>query len=66
MYSSMETIDLCDKVKLEESCVFVDDSALYTISCRVQKLRSYKVLFLCLCVYVYIKFTCVYVFVYIV
>ncbi|KAH7512634.1 hypothetical protein FEM48_Zijuj12G0111700 [Ziziphus jujuba var. spinosa] len=42
MYSSMETIDLCDKVKLEESCVFVDDSALYTISCRVQKLRSYK------------------------
>lgn len=43
-YSGMETIDLCDKVKREESCVFLDDSALYNISCRVQKLRSYKVL----------------------
>ncbi|KAF3442433.1 hypothetical protein FNV43_RR16349 [Rhamnella rubrinervis] len=41
-YSGMETIDLCDKVKREESCVFLDDSELYTISCRVQKLRSYK------------------------
>ncbi|BFG29091.1 hypothetical protein CerSpe_153650 [Prunus speciosa] len=41
-HSSMETIDLNDKVKLEESCVIVDDSVLHAISCRTRKLRSYK------------------------
>lgn len=41
-HSSMETIDLHDKVKLEESCVIVDDSVLHAISCRTRKLRSYK------------------------
>ncbi|ONI12536.1 hypothetical protein PRUPE_4G170200 [Prunus persica] len=41
-HSSMETIDLHDKVKLEESCVIVDDSVLHAISFRTRKLRSYK------------------------
>ncbi|XP_016648541.1 PREDICTED: uncharacterized protein LOC103326075 isoform X2 [Prunus mume] len=41
-HSSMETIDLHDKVMLEESCVIVDDSVLHAISCRTRKLRSYK------------------------
>lgn len=41
-HSGMETIDLHDKVKLEESCVIVDDSVLHAISCRTRKLRSYK------------------------
>ncbi|KAB2615973.1 hypothetical protein D8674_022561 [Pyrus ussuriensis x Pyrus communis] len=53
--SSMETIDLHDKVKLEErsvdfrdkvqleeSCVIVDDSVLHTVSSRARKQRSYK------------------------
>ena len=40
----METIDLCDEMKLGESCVFVDDSDLYAVSRRAQKLESYKVL----------------------
>lgn len=31
----------CD-LKLEQSCVFVDDSELYAVSSRAQKLRSYK------------------------
>lgn len=42
--SSLEDIQLNDDAKLEESCVFVDDSELYAVSCRTQKLRSYKVL----------------------
>lgn len=40
--SSLEDIDLNDDPKLEENCVFVDDSELYAVSCRAQKLRSYK------------------------
>ncbi|OAY54803.1 uncharacterized protein LOC110611812 [Manihot esculenta] len=40
--SEMETIDLFDKMKLEGSCVFVDDSMLYEVSRRTCKLRSYK------------------------
>ncbi|PON98411.1 hypothetical protein TorRG33x02_056450 [Trema orientale] len=40
--SGMETIDLCDEMKLEESCVFVDDSDLYAVSRRARKLDSYK------------------------
>ena len=53
--SSMETIDLNDKVKLEErsvdfhdkvqleeSCVIVDDSVLHAVSSRARKQRSYK------------------------
>ncbi|TKY66445.1 suppressor protein SRP40 [Spatholobus suberectus] len=40
--SSLEDIQLNDDPKLEESCVFVDDSELYAVSCRAQKLRSYK------------------------
>lgn len=42
--SSLEDIQLNDDAMLEESCVFVDDSELYAVSCRTQKLRSYKVL----------------------
>lgn len=42
--SEMETIDLFDKMKLEGSCVFVDNSMLYEVSRRTCKLRSYKVL----------------------
>lgn len=54
--SSMETIDLHDKVKLEErsvdfhdkvqleeNCVIVDDSVLHAVSSRARKQRSYKV-----------------------
>ncbi|KAM1655589.1 hypothetical protein EV2_008035 [Malus domestica] len=54
-HSPMETIDLHDKVmleersvdfhdkvKLEESCVIVDDSVLHAVSSRARKLRSYK------------------------
>ncbi|XP_048441719.1 uncharacterized protein LOC103927937 isoform X2 [Pyrus x bretschneideri] len=40
--SSMETIDLHDKVMLEESCVIVDDSVLHAVSSRARKQRSYK------------------------
>ena len=40
----METIELCDKVKLDESCVIVEPSELYAVSHRVRKLRSYRVL----------------------
>lgn len=39
----MDDIHLNDDVNLEGSCVFVDDSELYAVSCRAQKLRSYKV-----------------------
>lgn len=44
MESSLEDIQLNDDAKLEESCVFVEDSELHAVSCRAQKLRSYKVL----------------------
>ncbi|KAM7278188.1 hypothetical protein ACFE04_005322 [Oxalis oulophora] len=40
--SEMENIDLCDSVKLEDICIFADDSELYAVSRRTQKLRSYK------------------------
>lgn len=45
----MESINLGDNVefdhvKLDESCVFVEDSELHAVSCRAQKLGSYKVL----------------------
>lgn len=48
--TDMETIDLSDKPKLEESCVIVDNELLYAVSCRPRKFRSYKVLSLSLCV----------------
>ncbi|KAJ6894056.1 hypothetical protein NC652_027968 [Populus alba x Populus x berolinensis] len=38
----MENIDLSDNVKLEESCVIVDDNLLYEVARRNRKLRSYK------------------------
>lgn len=38
----METIELCDKVKLDESCVIVEPSELYAVSRRARKLRSYR------------------------
>ncbi|XWS10075.1 hypothetical protein CRYUN_Cryun39dG0044700 [Craigia yunnanensis] len=41
--SSMETIELCDEVKLEDSCVLVDSAALHGISRIMRKHRSYKV-----------------------
>ncbi|XP_022753346.1 uncharacterized protein LOC111301720 isoform X2 [Durio zibethinus] len=40
--SSMETIALCDEVKLEDSCVIVDTTALYAVSRIMKKHRSYK------------------------
>ncbi|KAE9592879.1 hypothetical protein Lal_00029259 [Lupinus albus] len=42
MENILEDIKLNDDTKLGESCVFVDDSELHAVSCRVQKLRSYK------------------------
>ncbi|KAA8548353.1 hypothetical protein F0562_000037 [Nyssa sinensis] len=39
---SLETIELSDEVKLDRSCVFVDDKSLYAVTCRARKLRSYK------------------------
>lgn len=42
-YSGMETIELCDSVELEDSCVLVDNNALYAVSYRTRKLRSFKV-----------------------
>ncbi|KAE8124733.1 hypothetical protein FH972_019590 [Carpinus fangiana] len=39
---SMETIELSDKVKLDESCVIVEPSELYAVARRVRKLRSYR------------------------
>ena len=48
----MENIDLSENVKLDESCVIVDNSFLYEVSRRNRRLRSYKVLLsLSLCVY---------------
>lgn len=41
-YCHMESIDLHDKVKIEESCVNVEDSVLHAISHRARKQRSYK------------------------
>lgn len=41
---SMETIELSDKVKLDESCVIVEPSELYAVARRARKLRSYRVL----------------------
>lgn len=38
----MENIDMADKVKLEDSCVIVDNRMLYEVSRRIRKLRSYK------------------------
>lgn len=40
--SSMETIDLCDDVKLEDSSNYVDNNALYDVSRTLRKHRSYK------------------------
>ncbi|XP_059444545.1 uncharacterized protein LOC132176372 isoform X2 [Corylus avellana] len=39
---SMETIELSDKVKLDESCVIVEPSELYAVARRARKLRSYR------------------------
>lgn len=41
---SMETIELSDKVKLDESCVIIEPSELYAVARRTRKLRSYRVL----------------------
>lgn len=41
-YSGMETVELFSKVKLDDSCLMVDNSALYAVSYRIQKLRSFK------------------------
>ncbi|XVE50127.1 hypothetical protein DITRI_Ditri01bG0136700 [Diplodiscus trichospermus] len=40
--SSMETIELSDEVKLEDSCVIVDSTALCAVSRIMRKHRSYK------------------------
>lgn len=40
--SGLEDIKLNDDPKLEESCIFVDDSELYAVSSRAKKLRPYK------------------------
>ncbi|XWS28062.1 hypothetical protein CRYUN_Cryun25bG0033700 [Craigia yunnanensis] len=40
--SSMETIELCDEDKHEDSCVIVDSTALYVVSRIMRKHRSYK------------------------
>ncbi|WCJ32244.1 hypothetical protein M5689_013682 [Euphorbia peplus] len=40
--SQMETIDLLDNLKLEESCVIVDNTMLYDVARRIQRHRSYK------------------------
>ncbi|XP_039072197.1 uncharacterized protein LOC120219447 isoform X1 [Hibiscus syriacus] len=40
--SSMEIIDLYDEVKLEDSCVIPDSSALYAVSRRINKHKSYR------------------------
>lgn len=42
-YSGMETIELCDNVELEDSCILVDNNALYAVSYRTRKLMSFKV-----------------------
>ncbi|KAL7189676.1 hypothetical protein ACSBR1_039340 [Camellia fascicularis] len=38
----METIELPEKAKFDESCVIVDSKLLYSVYCRAQKHRSYK------------------------
>ena len=40
---SMETIELSEKVKLDDSCVVVDNKLLHAVSFRAQRHRSYKV-----------------------
>lgn len=40
--SSMESIDLYDEAKLEDSSVYVDNSALYAVSSTLRRHRSYK------------------------
>ncbi|GAV64049.1 hypothetical protein CFOL_v3_07567 [Cephalotus follicularis] len=40
--ADMETIQLGDQMKLEHSLVFAEDSELYAVSRRTQRLRSYK------------------------
>lgn len=42
-YSGMETIELCDNMELEDSCILVDNNALYAVSYRTRKLMSFKV-----------------------
>lgn len=39
----METIDLFDELKPEESCIVVDNSMLYEVVRRIHRQRSYKV-----------------------
>ncbi|XP_062168809.1 uncharacterized protein LOC133874910 isoform X3 [Alnus glutinosa] len=39
---SMETIELSDKVKLDESCIIIEPSELYAVARRTRKLRSYR------------------------
>ncbi|XP_050370100.1 uncharacterized protein LOC126788172 [Argentina anserina] len=41
-YCHMESIDLHDKVQIQEKCVNVEDSVLRAISRRARKQRSYK------------------------
>ncbi|KAL3503145.1 hypothetical protein ACH5RR_037594 [Cinchona calisaya] len=41
-YADMETIDLSDEAKLEESCIVVDNEPQYSASFRPRKFRSYK------------------------
>ncbi|KAL9443863.1 hypothetical protein AB3S75_017108 [Citrus x aurantiifolia] len=41
-YSGMETIELCDNMELEDSCILVDNNALYAVSYRTRKLMSFK------------------------
>nr|XP_011460775.1 PREDICTED: uncharacterized protein LOC101314829 isoform X2 [Fragaria vesca subsp. vesca] len=41
-YCHMESIDLHDKVQIQENCVNVEDSVLRAISHRARKQRSYK------------------------
>ncbi|KAK3198765.1 hypothetical protein Dsin_022180 [Dipteronia sinensis] len=41
-YSGMETIELVNTAKLDDSCLMVDNSALYVVPYRTQKRRSLK------------------------
>ncbi|GMI63611.1 hypothetical protein HRI_000030400 [Hibiscus trionum] len=40
--SCMETIDLYDEVKLEDSCLIPDSSEIYAVSRRINKHKSYR------------------------
>ncbi|XP_027073682.2 uncharacterized protein [Coffea arabica] len=40
--AEMETIDLSDEVKVEDSCVVMDNEILHAVSCRPRKFRSFK------------------------